>query len=70
MKREVENCIKKRFGKMVMNLFLPLLETNVGVPSASTFYLTLQEAVCKIVLNSMVVWQIKIWGAQLHLIFR
>ena len=55
---------------MVMNLFPPLLETNVGVPSASTFYLTLQEAVCKIVLNSMVVWQIKIWGAQLHLIFR
>ena len=70
MKREVENCRKKRFGKMVMNLFPPLLETNVGVPSASTFYLTLQEAVCKIVLNSMVVWQIKIWGAQLHLIFR
>ena len=34
MKREVENCRKKRFGKMVMNLFPPLLETNVGVPSA------------------------------------
>lgn len=55
---------------MVMNLFPPLLETNLGVPSVSTFCLTLQEAMCKIVLNSVVVWQIKIWGAQLHLIFR
>ena len=51
---------------MVMNLFPPLLETNLGVPSVSTFCLTLQEAVCKIVLNSVVVWQIKIQGAQLH----